>query len=65
MLDFEKVKIIVDSIKKTAVEKHPYFDNIDFSALDHSGGNYDDAFALGYDAGWIAYARKLQSILEK
>lgn len=34
-------------------------DDEDFNAMDYSGGNFDDAFSLGYDEGYVGLAREL------
>ena len=39
-------------------------DNDDFSAYDHSGGNFDDAYDMGCEDGEIALARELLPMVE-
>ncbi len=37
-------------------------DDDDFSVYDWSGGNYDDAYQLGWEAGYAAFARDIMDV---
>ncbi len=40
-------------------------DNENFDPIDHSGGNFNDAFDMGVDDGMIFLARELKELLKE
>lgn len=61
MLDFSK---IIGIIEAKAACKSPA-DDVDFNAMDYSGGNYDDCFELGVQEGKILFAHELLTALRE
>lgn len=55
---------IIELVKKHS-ESKSYLDQIDFNPYEASGGNYDDAFWLGHDAGVIKLARIIMDHLNE
>lgn len=62
MMDNEKLEQLKIKLQKIAAQKCPS-DDPEFNAYDYSGGNYDDAYALGYDAGEIHCASCILGVL--
>ena len=48
---------ILEEVKKVAERKTLYEEAPDSNPFEASGGNYDDAYGIGYDDGLIAFAR--------
>lgn len=55
---------IIELVKEHS-ESKSYLDQIDFNPYEASGGNYDDAFWLGHDAGVIKLARTIMDLINK
>jgi len=55
----EKLREKLEKLSK----KETVGDNEDFNAYDYSGGNYDDAYNLGYSDGEIFLARELLEMI--
>lgn len=49
---------LIDYIKEVANQKTGQDDD-EYNAMDHSGGNFDDAYGNGVDDGYIMLARHL------
>lgn len=55
---------IIELVKEHS-ESKSYLDEGEFLPYEASGGNYDDAFWLGHDAGVIELARTIMDHLNK
>jgi hypothetical protein len=53
---------VIDLIKHTAALKSVTEDD-DFNPMDYSGGNFDDAFEMGVEEGYIRFAEDLLDLL--
>lgn len=56
-------KLIQEIIKNAKVEC--YSDDEDFNVMDHSGGNFDDAYSIGVGDGWVEFARYLSKKIDE
>lgn len=65
MTDKEKLTSILNLVTNTAgrLLLPPLVDK-DFNVYDYSGGNFDDAYDLGFDAGETSLAREIVEIIE-
>ncbi len=57
------LKELISEISAVA-EGEVYHEDEEFNAYDMSGGNYDDAYALGVRAGRAELARELMDLIE-
>ena len=58
------VKTLFAAIDEAA-EGPVHHEDEEFNAYDMSGGNYDDAYQLGVDAGRRELAQELQALIEE
>lgn len=59
----KKLAAILNSIEKNS-ERDCRYDNPEFQADSHSGGNFDDAYEMGVEDGEIQAARSLMILFE-
>lgn len=52
------MKTFKEYLEYYANQLYPY-DDPDFNPMDASGGNFDDCFSAGEDAGYICMAREI------
>lgn len=50
-------------VQPIAARDCPPFDTEDFMVCDYAGGNIDDAYEIGFDAGEVSLARKIVKLL--
>jgi hypothetical protein len=61
-INIEKLAKVIEKLDSIA-KKSPHCDKDDFNAYDYSGGNYDDAYALGCDDGERLLAAEILEML--
>ena len=59
----DRLDAIFALIKEAAVRKC-WPDEDDFCPMEFSGGNFDDAYQGGKEAGEVLFARRLQKLIE-
>ena len=57
----DKLKKILEELSK----KNCALDDEDFNVMDWSGGNFDDAWQLGFNDGQISLARELLKMMKE
>ena len=60
----EKLSLLIALINAMS-KKKSNLDDPDFSVYDYSGGNFDDAYAMGCSDGEISFAKELKNIIGK
>lgn len=55
---------MIKRISRLAADELAEDENEDFCVNDYAGGNMDDAYNMGIDAGYTHFARELQTLLK-
>jgi hypothetical protein len=59
----KKLDKLMDHIREVA-EKNCWADDQEFMVYNYCGGNMDDAYESGMEAGEVLFARRLQKLIE-